>query len=118
MTPAEFRDDLVNLAACHCHEAYTGRGLHAPECIADESWVEDFDAMLASVVADAEARGRAHGLLAALWTLGESREYSIRFPARPTADEAQAFTVGVINTTVQTICDAMLALAKEATRDE
>lgn len=62
-----------------------------------------------------EHDARQHALLAAPWTMGESREYSIRFPARPTADEAQAFTVGVINTTVQAIHDAVLELAKEAT---
>lgn len=122
MTAAEFRDELVNLGTCFCPKEQVpyilNSGRHAPDCHADERWVEDFDAMLASVVADAEARGRQQALLSALWVLGESREYSIRFPARPTADEAQAFTVGVINTTVQTIHDAVLALAKEATRDE
>lgn len=66
MTAAEFRDELVNLGTCFCPDGQVpyilNSGRHAPDCHADERWVEDFDAMLASVVADAEARGRQQAL--------------------------------------------------------
>lgn len=80
MTASEFRNELVSLGTCFCPDGQVpyilNSGRHAPDCHADERWVEDFDAMLASVVADAEARGRQHGLLAAcMWTLGEKESY-------------------------------------------
>lgn len=80
VTASEFRNELVSLGTCFCPDGQVpyilNSGRHAPDCHADERWVEDFDAMLASVVADAEARGRQHGLLAA--ALGIQSAYTAR----------------------------------------
>lgn len=51
MTPAEFRHELIALSECVCVKRgrRTMVARHDPDCHADESWVEDFDRVLAAV---------------------------------------------------------------------
>lgn len=38
---AVYRLRLEKLTACHCDEAWTSRNLHAPECQAEEGWMDE-----------------------------------------------------------------------------
>jgi len=70
---------------------------------------------LDQALADAEARGRAHGLLAALWSLGGEREYDVRVPKMIPPTAAEALAREVTDVVIAAIRDDLLALAKEAT---
>jgi hypothetical protein len=62
-------------------------------------------------LADAEARGRQHALLAALWTLGESRTLELETPWALMPEAAEAFAHQIIDTVGAAIRDDLLALA-------
>jgi len=74
--------------------------------------------MDAETVRRIEHDARQHALLAALWTLERERELELKVPAALSPATAEAFAHEIIDTVGAAIRDDLLALAKEATRDE
>lgn len=55
MTPQDVRaalDELRDVVRCRCHEAYTGRGLHDPDCECDSA--DSVETVAAAYLAQAE----------------------------------------------------------------
>lgn len=86
---AELEARLRNVAVCFCGDAWIKRGLHAPECWADEGLLDEGTPTLDALLDAAEARGRAHGALACAMRImdGERHNRAEVDPTRTTSDE-------------------------------